>query len=108
MACKANQAYTHVSRCYRSTLFLLHCGGENAPADWRQSFLLHLHRRLLHVWAWNCLLTSALMCFPRYEACIALLCESANKFMLGFLNPGWNIFRGTWIARQDNKHTTYW
>src|SRR5947209_20468220 len=108
MACKANQAYKHVSRCYRSMLFLLHCGGENAPADWRQSFLLRHHRRLIHVGAWNRLLTYELMCFPPYEACVALLWESTNKFMLGFLNPGWNILCGTWIAGQDSKNATNW
>src|SRR6266568_7133378 len=108
MACRSSQAYTCVFQCYRSRLLLLRCGGGNAPADWRQSFLRPLHRRLLHVWAWKCLLTSALMGFPRDEACIALLWEGANIVMFGFLDPGWNIFCGTWIAGQDSKYATNW
>src|SRR6266704_2530863 len=108
MACRASQAYTRVFQCYRSTLFLLRCGGGNAPGDWRQSFLLLLHRRLIRVGAWNYLLMSELMCFPRYEACIALLWECANIVMFGFLNPGWNIFCGTWIAGQDGQDATDW
>src|SRR6266516_8141364 len=98
MACRASQAYTCVFQCYRSRLLLLRCGGGNAQGDWRQSFLLHLHRRLIHVWAWNCLLTSALMSFPRYEVGVALLWESANIVMLGFLDPGRDILCGTWIT----------
>src|SRR5438874_7768781 len=56
----------------------------------------------------NCLLMSELMCFPRYEACVALLWEGSHIVMFGFLNPGWNIFCGTWIAGQDSKNATNW
>jgi hypothetical protein len=48
------------------------------------------------------------MCLPRYEAYVALLREGAKIFMLGFLNPGWDIFCRTRVTGQDGQYTTDW
>ena len=48
------------------------------------------------------------MGFTRDEAGVPLLRERAEKFVPGFLDPGRDIFGGTWIAGQDSQDATDW